>query len=211
MGQHFMKLSVKMALAAKDFAIALATVLLAVLLGVLAHSIANASTLTNDTITAEYDRPTLGSNQCTTLCFNPITFKVDITIESSGHVGRESIDFSDHALTITFIAVDPNSNLSANFAASTFNGFLFAILLGNPFDPVASVSGIASSRVSEPNDHQLAINMQGLTFNVGDQIVISFANVNETPVPSALPLFATGLGALGLLGWRRKKKAAAAA
>ena len=32
----------------------------------------------------------------------------------------------------------------------------------------------------------------------------------ETPLPAALPLFATGLGALGLLGWRRKRKAAAA-
>jgi hypothetical protein len=27
-----------------------------------------------------------------------------------------------------------------------------------------------------------------------------------TPLPAALPLFATGLGALGLLGWRRKRK-----
>jgi hypothetical protein len=32
----------------------------------------------------------------------------------------------------------------------------------------------------------------------------------ETPLPAALPLFATGLGGLGLLGWRRKRKAAAA-
>jgi hypothetical protein len=32
-----------------------------------------------------------------------------------------------------------------------------------------------------------------------------------TPVPAALPLFATGLGALGLLGWRRKRKAQAVA
>jgi hypothetical protein len=32
-----------------------------------------------------------------------------------------------------------------------------------------------------------------------------------TPLPAALPLFAGGLGALGLLGWRRKKKAAALA
>ena len=31
----------------------------------------------------------------------------------------------------------------------------------------------------------------------------------QTPLPAALPLFATGLGALGLLGWRRKRKAAA--
>jgi hypothetical protein len=27
------------------------------------------------------------------------------------------------------------------------------------------------------------------------------------PLPGALPLFATGLGALALLGWRRKRKA----
>ena len=32
---------------------------------------------------------------------------------------------------------------------------------------------------------------------------------SETPLPAALPLFASGLGALGLLGWRRKRKNAA--
>ena len=31
--------------------------------------------------------------------------------------------------------------------------------------------------------------------------------LNETPLPAALPLFATGLGVLGLIGWRRKRKA----
>jgi hypothetical protein len=36
-------------------------------------------------------------------------------------------------------------------------------------------------------------------------------SVTLTPLPTALPLFAGGLGALGLLGWRRKRKAAAAA
>jgi hypothetical protein len=30
---------------------------------------------------------------------------------------------------------------------------------------------------------------------------------STVPLPAALPLFATGLGALGLLGWRRKRKA----
>ena len=32
-----------------------------------------------------------------------------------------------------------------------------------------------------------------------------------TPLPATLPLFASGLGAMGLLGWRRKRKAQAAA
>jgi hypothetical protein len=31
-----------------------------------------------------------------------------------------------------------------------------------------------------------------------------------TPLPTALPLFASGLGVMGLLGWRRKRKKAAA-
>ena len=39
---------------------------------------------------------------------------------------------------------------------------------------------------------------------------LTFA-VAATPLPAALPLFATGLGVLGLLGWRRKRKAAALA
>jgi hypothetical protein len=34
---------------------------------------------------------------------------------------------------------------------------------------------------------------------------------SATPLPTALPLFTTGLGAMGLFGWRRKRKAAAIA
>ena len=33
-------------------------------------------------------------------------------------------------------------------------------------------------------------------------------NVNATPLPAALPLFASGLGGLGFLGWRRRKRGA---
>jgi hypothetical protein len=35
-------------------------------------------------------------------------------------------------------------------------------------------------------------------------------NPAATPLPAALPLLATGLGTMGLLGWRRKRKNAAA-
>jgi hypothetical protein len=37
------------------------------------------------------------------------------------------------------------------------------------------------------------------------------SGTSTTPLPAALPLFASGLGALGLLGWRRKRKASASA
>jgi hypothetical protein len=36
------------------------------------------------------------------------------------------------------------------------------------------------------------------------------SDASVVPLPTALPLFATGLGVLGLLGWRRKRKALAA-
>ena len=38
--------------------------------------------------------------------------------------------------------------------------------------------------------------------------MVSVEVVSETPLPTALPLFVSGLGGLGLLGWRRKKRAA---
>ena len=47
---------------------------------------------------------------------------------------------------------------------------------------------------------------QGLIF--GRPVTIG---TTVTPVPAALPLLASGLGAMGLFGWRRKRKSAALA
>lgn len=47
--------------------------------------------------------------------------------------------------------------------------------------------------------------------NSNAAIVTIQVGVNAVPLPAALPLFATGLGALGLFGWRRKRKAEAIA
>ena len=48
------------------------------------------------------------------------------------------------------------------------------------------------------------------SFNGTNTAEYLVASVSQVPLPAALPLFATGLGALGLLGWRRKRKALAA-
>jgi len=50
----------------------------------------------------------------------------------------------------------------------------------------------------------------GREFNTGFTNISVVAAVNPVPLPAALPLFVTGLGALGLLGWRRKRKNVAA-
>jgi hypothetical protein len=52
------------------------------------------------------------------------------------------------------------------------------------------------------------------SFDIPSALALDDVTVNSvssaTPLPAALPLFATGLGALGLLGWRKKRKNAAA-
>ncbi len=42
-----------------------------------------------------------------------------------------------------------------------------------------------------------------------ETLTVSLTAPGATPLPAALPLFASGLGGLGLLGWRRKRKAQA--
>ena len=49
----------------------------------------------------------------------------------------------------------------------------------------------------------------GLGENRSGVGVIAGTVDSATPLPATLPLFTTGLGALSLLGWRRKKKSAA--
>ena len=60
------------------------------------------------------------------------------------------------------------------------------------------------------------VNLANSTFlnnsaSFGNDIYNNGGTVAVTPLPAALPLFATGLGAMGLFGWRRKRKPQAAA
>ena len=58
-------------------------------------------------------------------------------------------------------------------------------------------------------DQNLGMTMSEEIFD-GVNLTASLAQgTPATPLPAALPLFATGLGGLGLLGWRRKRKAQA--
>jgi hypothetical protein len=56
---------------------------------------------------------------------------------------------------------------------------------------------------------RLIVNLDGTTTvtNFSTQTTVTAA---ATPLPAALPLFATGIGGLGLLGWRKMRKAPAA-
>jgi len=54
-------------------------------------------------------------------------------------------------------------------------------------------------------------NTTGVFPNSDGPYQMEVGGLNPTPVPATLPLFASGVGAMGLFGWRRKRKAAAIA
>ena len=164
--------------------------------------IGHTSTLLGDTIDVQYVWPSLGSVfqdlGPITASATPqtVTFQPYFNVEISGSS-----------------AVVNESNYSGVYSG-TFNG---EYLIDQSVATFPSYSVDISSILTggTPNitivGNTLEINFAGLTFASGSQLVLDFDPVSQTPLPAALPLFATGLGALGLLGWRRKRKAQAAA
>jgi len=96
---------------------------------------------------------------------------------------------------------------------------LAAVILDN--GPVPAGGGTAPdwhpfSGLFTANASSTTLTINNLTggFNGGiylDNVAVDPVFANTVPLPAALPLFATGLGALGLIGWWRKRKAQAAA
>jgi hypothetical protein len=90
---------------------------------------------------------------------------------------------------------------------SDISGFFF---ISDPFEGVPT--GPFSATVPETG---LPQDVSSLLSSLGTQAGFSLtfqSDVSDpaltTPLPAALPLFASGLAGLGLLGWRRKKAAA---
>lgn len=98
---------------------------------------------------------------------------------------------------------------SDNDATFSLNGTLWSTTGSTGYSslvsfliPAGSFQGSNVFEVAVQNDPFTGANPTGLLVSV---------SVSPTPLPAALPLFATGLGALGVLGWRKKKKTAALA
>ena len=79
-------------------------------------------------------------------------------------------------------------------------GFNFAACLSNP-DMSIGVFALGSGT------HAIDGTAIAMPFGGGTAFFEVTPNVSPVPAPAALPLFATGLVALGLLGWFRKRKA----
>ena len=119
--------------------------------------------------------------------------------------------FSDVDLAGTSIAFATTAGGIGQFPVPTFSGdqtFSFLGILLAPGEglitSVRIVTGTTALGPSASPDVDLVV-MDDFLYAEPQAVP------NETPLPAALPLFATGLGALGLIGWWRKRKAQAAA
>jgi hypothetical protein len=100
---------------------------------------------------------------------------------------------------------------SFNFFVQTTEGGAFTMLNTVPITDTCSFPGgfVAGTDLCGWNapvgQTRFGVAVQAVT---GDELLTSVSTLAAVPVPPALPLFATGLAGLGLLGWRRKKAAA---
>jgi hypothetical protein len=133
---------------------------------------------------------------------NVTALKLNVDFSAAGLLGTSSTPFGSLLLTgLTGTQAGLNGMSVSAFLA------LSEIALGGGSTGYAILTDI------DPLSAQLNAAFEGGvadTFATND---LEFAPtlVPQTPVPAALPLFATGLGAMGLFGWRRKRNAAAIA
>jgi len=127
----------------------------------------------------------------------PTNLVLTITLPSS--VSAFALDFSTlfSSTTATFM-------LSNGFivpvvtdnATNNYQTQFFGFVSTDPFNTIT----LSVPNITTPDQ---------TSYVVAD--VITASSISATPLPAALPLFATGLGALGLLARRRKRKAGLAA
>jgi hypothetical protein len=111
--------------------------------------------------------------------------------------------------TWTDIVIDPNTTLfhveGDTTGLATPTTMTLASLSSSLYSPGVTWGNFAVEFV------RIGFGQEGPDGIPGNYFVddLTINTANATPLPAALPLFATGLGAFGLLGWRRKRKAAA--
>jgi hypothetical protein len=129
--------------------------------------------------------------------------------------------FAEFGLDSSVIGI--SQNLTTIPGASYVVDFWFFHFSGTPSSFVATFDGNTLLSLTNPTtapftEFSFVVTAAGTTatlaFAFHDDpgvLLLDEVSVSQTPIPAALPLFVSGLGALGLIGWRRKKKAALAA
>ncbi|MGO9682013.1 MAG: VPLPA-CTERM sorting domain-containing protein [Beijerinckiaceae bacterium] len=128
------------------------------------------------------------------------TLTIDVTI---GSVTASDLIIPDFA---------PLNMIVSQFTSPNSTGLLYQLNVNDSNGDSGYVDFIYPNDQSNPLIGHPFIYIDQGEFNAASGL-IPFGltgDITATPLPAALPLFATGLGAMGLLGWRRKRKNAAA-
>ena len=160
---------------------------------------------------------------------NPVDTAVGGSLSAPVIVSPNTTEYFDDYIPSGIIFQDSfyftpsvNSNLSANLTFSYSDITSFSLQLDNTgvnpstvitadYSPVTAGAEL-SLVLSDPTDLLSAGSNYALVINGANETgalesyVGYFSLTAATPLPAALPLFASGIGALGLFGWRRKRK-----
>jgi hypothetical protein len=123
---------------------------------------------------------------------------IDVTLSGTAYAGTYDYTYDPWNTsnpTILGLMVDANSNQIDTHMLLLY----FASNLDGSPGTTALTDAFGYNPQPVPGNNTLAVLSGGV------------AVAAATPLPAALPLFVSGLGALGLLGWRRKRKAATTA
>ena len=190
-----------------------------------------AAPMTSEAATLIYDASLSGPAESPPNA-SPGTGFAEITIDDVANTMRVEVSFSGLLGTTTASHIHCCTALPGSGTAGvatttpTFTGFplgvtsgtydfTFDLALASSYNPafvtanggtVASAEAVLLAGLAADETY---LNIHTTVVPGGE--IRGFLEASATPLPAALPLFATGLGALGLLGWRRKRKAQAAA
>jgi hypothetical protein len=153
----------------------------------------------------EFDTPVFGSvvpNGTVTVTVTGSTATFVVSLPANDSFTEFALDLQSGDTLNASSAYKTGGPVSfSNFGP--FNTLLFGNFGSSLTFSVSNFVGISS----------LTVNGQPIWFvagNAGSPSWAIAADTIATPLPATLPLFASGLGVLGLLGWRTKRKKAAA-
>jgi hypothetical protein len=148
-----------------------------------------------------------------------LTWLIQVTNDASSSVALERVTASSFAGFQTDVGVNFQSTVPPGFVqslpgsqANIVDRDLTGAVIGFLFEQGQISPGFRSAILEIQTDANFVTSGAVSMIDGGGATVTAFApsTTPPTPLPAALPLFATGLGGLGLLGWRRKRKARAA-
>jgi hypothetical protein len=194
------------------FASLAARTIVGLALAVAASGVARAATITGPTLSIPDSGYTVSGLGFQALDNSRLT---GFTFQNQGHADTVSLTNSTGTIldSVSIPASTPSDAVSVNWSLTTDNTYYLL--------QTGGVNGLYGSfGFTLPSDADIAITT---TFNGGFTVVGAigsydvgsywgdFNNIttSATPLPAALPLFASGFTVMGLLAWRRKRQASA--